>query len=125
MADLRLTFNYTQQLEIQDHVQRNFQSSQISGEWVWGVCNHWGNIRVGHLNYGGKYLKLTVTIDLLVMKGMGMFSDFCFNIQFVNFLFFFSKSLNISYFSALSETKNQETVKKKKTNKHFPTNWYV
>lgn len=80
----------------------------------WGVCDHWGNIRVGHLNYGGKYLKLTVTIDLLVMKGTGMFSDFCFNIQFVLTFFFFPKSLNISYFSALSETKNQETVQKKK-----------
>ena len=80
----------------------------------WGVGDHWGNISLGHLNYGGKYLKFTVTIDLLVMKGMGMFSDFCFNIQFVNFLFFFlSKSLNISYFSALSETKNQETIQKK------------
>ena len=53
----------------------------------WGVGDHWGNISVGHLNYGGKYLKFTVTIDLLVMKGTGMFSDFCFNIQFVNFLY--------------------------------------
>lgn len=83
---------------------------------MWGVCDHWGNIRVGHLNYGGKYLKLTVTIDLLVMKGMGMFSDFCFNIQFVNFLFF-PPNLSIFLISLLyQKLKIKKQFKKKKKN---------
>ena len=55
---------------------------------------------------------LTVTIDLLVMKGMGIFSDFFFNTQFLSTFFSFQISQCLLFLCFIRNLKSRNISNK-------------